>query len=201
MKISKGWIFLLVAFSGLIIISFPAYSDEITQDAVITNTQEPIPAIYQNYALLLFPSTEWLSNSKKETTQSIFRSFKDFGDAIGERNAAIWFVDHSGKTDVSRSKEYCRKYNLSYNSGPYIVVMPKHPDKLTSKDEVVVIRISNISPDKVTPILNTLEEDLLISRRIRRRKLLYEEIKQRIFTVAQNMEVEFNFGVITVKPK
>jgi hypothetical protein len=189
-------------FCSRIAIAVPARADEINQNLVQINVQEPVPKDYKAYALFLFPSTEWREKNKHADLQLLHKKFKDFGEAIGDKNAAVWFKGHSSTTvDVERSKFYCRKFNLSYNDGPYVLVSKKRPDYLKSDDEIVAIKLSNISTSKIVPILNTLEQDLLINQKINRRKLLFEEIKQRIFTVVEHIDVEFNLGVVTVKPK
>jgi len=151
-------------------------------DIIISPPRVPIPEGYQCYVLFLFPSAEWIDKNKNAELSSLFDVFKNFGEAIGNRRAAIWFTKWT-KTDVdiNRSKEYCDKFSLNYNDGPYIIVIGKHPAEI-STGNVVVIKLSNISTSRITSILNILEQDLRTERQIQKRALLFEEVKQRLLS-------------------
>jgi hypothetical protein len=157
-----------------------------------------VPRDYQAYSLFLVPSAEW--KYKPADLGSLHNAFLNFGEAIGPKNAAVWFVKGSSgpifktsakeietlmkSVDIERSKYYCDKLNLNYNEGPFVVTTRRRPDLLRSGDEIIVIKFHDIDGSRITSVLNVLEQDLRTQREISKRTLLYEEIKQRIQTAA-----------------
>lgn len=64
------------------------------------------------------------------------------------------------------------------------------PDLVSAADEKVVIKLSGVPARGCIRILNILEQDLRQERSIRKRSLLYEEIKQRLLaSAAENKEL------------
>ena len=139
--------------------------------------------VYDSYSFFLFPSTEW--ESRHEEVRRLHKQFQDFGDAIGERRLAIWFSRADDAVDARRSKLYCDRFGLDYNSGPYVVTIGKHPALLTREDKAIVISLAGISTERAIIVLNTLERDLRTEREVRRRYLLFEEVLQRLLTAAE----------------
>ncbi len=155
---------------------------------------EDIPTGYKIYTLFLIPSYEWSNQRKDIAEQKLWNNFSNFGQSIGEKNLSVWFViktdyytyidipcanrykkiqpvDNSEiYTDVARCKEYCDKFELDYNEGPFIIVTEKHPD-ISSKKDVIVIKFNNILPSNVILFLNNLEQ------KIRTRKPIKEPSK------------------------
>ena len=62
-------------------------------------------------------------------------------------------------TDIIRCKEYCDKFKLDYNEGPFVVITEKHPDECTEKD-IDVVKFNNNSPNKVIRFLNEVERKI-----------------------------------------
>lgn len=116
---------------------------------------------------------------------SIWIAFEAFGRSIGGTRVAVWFLDADGRVDVDRCKSYCDRFDLNYNDGPYVVTTKKRPDLLGDNDEIVVLKLSGISAERIPAVLNVLERDLRASGEIGRGRLLYEEVKHRILTAAE----------------
>jgi hypothetical protein len=100
---------------------------------------EKLPKEYDSYTFFLFPNHRWLINNKR-LVNDLYYEFKDFGNAIGKKNLAIWFSDTDGNPDTARALDFTNLFGLDVNSGPYIVyIKPKH----SSVKEIVIDR-SNI---------------------------------------------------------
>jgi hypothetical protein len=153
---------------------------------------------YDSHSLFLFPSDlDWSRGEHQpEETKRLYKQFKAFGDAIGEKRLAVWFSDEEDQPDVLRSKFYADLLGLSYSGGPYIVTTTRHPLILAKTDEAVVISLNGISPERWVNILNALERDLRTEREIHKRELLYEEVKQRLLTAADRNS-DLLKGVVT----
>lgn len=175
-----------------------------------------IPTNFKAYTMFLFPSVEWSKPALEKDLRAIRSAFASFGASIGDTRAAIWFTEdrRSHLPDIRRSKEYCDRLKLSYNDGPYIVTSLKRPDEILSKvkrpdgilsnDELVVIKLDGITSDRIVKVLNILEQDLRTDAKIRKRSLIYEEIKQRLLSFAdRNPDIvrELAKGAISVLVK
>jgi hypothetical protein len=141
-----------------------------------------LPDGLESYSLFLFPDSRWLERPLADELPTLWQAFFEFGRSIGDDHAAIWFLDDEDNADVLRSQEYCQRFGLNYNDGPYVVVVHKRPDLLEADDEIVVIRMGGIAPERVLSILNRLSRDLRTSGRIGTGALVYEELKQRLVT-------------------
>lgn len=163
-----------------------------TEQATATTIPDtkPVPKGFSAYTLFLFPSEEWKDKNKQEELKSLRQAFSSFGQAIGDKKVAIWFSERNGSSvDTKRSKDYCDKFNLSYNDGPYVVVTPKRPDEIRRGDKVVIIKLSNITSIRRRQILNVLEQNLR-NNQVKPRQLLFEELRQRIFTIAEDFDLK-----------
>lgn len=151
--------------------------------AVQFNPKQKIAAGFESYTLYLDPNADFSTNSIK-VKHYLFSSFMSLGKSIGDNHASVWFQAENNPTNIDelRSKTYCDKLGLSYNNGPYIVFTRKRPDLLSSGDEVVVIRLTNIDPNRIVYIINILNEDIRRGNKTRINMLLYEELKQRILS-------------------
>ncbi|MFA5923832.1 MAG: hypothetical protein WC856_21485 [Methylococcaceae bacterium] len=167
---------------------------------------KPLPNNFDAYTIFLFPSAEWSQSERNSDLQTIRRTFASFGDSIGHIKAAIWFTKdrHSNLPDIERSKYYCDLLKLNYNDGPYIVTSRKRPDGILSKDDFIIIKLNGIVPNRINYVLNILEQDLRTDAKLRKRSLIYEEIKQRLLSIAdRNPEIvkELTKGAISVVTK
>jgi len=161
---------------------------------ILTSAQRTIPTNFKAYTVFLFPSVEWSKPALEKDLRAIRSAFASFGASIGDTRAAIWFTEdrRSHLPDIRRSKEYCDRLKLSYNDGPYIVTSLKRSDGILSNsiDELVLIKLDGITSDRIVKVLNILEQDLRTDAKIRKRSLIYEEIKQRLLSIAdRNPEI------------
>lgn len=164
---------------------------------------KPIPNNFNAYTMFLFPSAEWSKSELEKDLNTIRNTFASFGDSIGDTRAAIWFTQgrYSQLPDIERSKYYCDLLKLSYNDGPYIITSLKRPDGILSNDELVIIKLGGITPGRIIKVLNILEQDLRTDAKIRKRSLIFEEIKQRLLSLAdRNPDIakELAKGAISV---
>jgi len=162
---------------------------------------QPLPSNLSSYSIFLVPSLSTEEKSSAAPIKVLRTEFEAFGDAIGDQRAAIWLKPAPYPSpaalaeesvalslhyvDVLRSKDYCDRFGLNYNDGPYVVTTQVRPDLVTPKDKRVVIRLGGLSDDDMQHVLNLLEQDLRQAREIRQRQLLYEEVKDRLFEMAK----------------
>ena len=108
------------------------------QDAVIVRSKGTfglIPHTFHSYSLFLVCKKNWLRKQKDANLSDIYADFALFGNAIGDRNAAIWFTKQEENTlnsddvDVNRSLKFCRAWHLDPKMGPYVVFTTSYPDE------------------------------------------------------------------------
>jgi len=141
-----------------------------------------LPADLESYTLLLIPDDRWREDRLRSLRDSVWRAFDAFGRAIGEKRIAIWFLDNDGNVDTVRAKDYCDRFGLDYNGGPYVVTASKRPDLLKQGDQIVVIKLGEISTERIPAVLNVLQQDLRRGDAIREGTLRFEEVWQRVRT-------------------
>jgi hypothetical protein len=145
----------------------------------------PLPTDYPCYALMLFPDDSWKENKELD---DIRKAFSSFGDAIGNKGAAIWFLNEKGQIDVRRALFYCDRFALA-SGGPYIVVTRHRPDTIRNKEDGIVINCEGISPTRLRSVLGVLESDLRSGRELRKRQLLFSEVKQWLLSEAERQNL------------
>jgi len=187
-------------------ITYPCGRTVHGKDMISLPPAKPIPNNFKAYTMFLFPSVEWSKSALGKDLRTIRSAFASFGDSIGDTRAAIWFTKdrHSDLPDIERSKDYCDLLKLNYNDGPYIVTSLKRPDGILSNDELVVIKLGGITPGRAVKVLNILEQDLRTDAKIRKRSLIFSEIKQRLLSFAdRNPDIvkELVKGAISVLVK
>jgi hypothetical protein len=130
-----GIVLLLMSHSA-----FATYQDAVPiVGSSLYGTNSKIPAGYDSYSLFLLCNPQWLEANKGESLVSLYSDFQLFGEAIGHKNAAIWFwkgfVPHTlyqilpANIDLDRSKKFCNAWHLAPEKGPYIVVTSQYPDE------------------------------------------------------------------------
>jgi hypothetical protein len=97
-------------------------------------------------------------------------------------------VKKNDNVDVRRSKLYCDRFGLDYNSGPYVVTLQKSPAVWRPGDLAVIISLTGISTDRRVHVLNILEQDLRTARQLAQRPLLFVEIRERLLSAAERHE-------------
>jgi hypothetical protein len=158
---------------------------ETAMRALVPQFSGRLPAGFETYSLFLVPDVRWRTGEFAKYQSNLWQAAHNFGQSIGDTHVAIWFLDDEDNVDVLRSQEYCRRFGLSYNDGPYVVTVRKRPDLLTANDEVVVIRMGGVAPSGIVAILNRLSQDLKTTGRPATGRLLYEEIKERVLALVQ----------------
>lgn len=140
-----------------------------------------IPLGYKTYTLFLRTSYNYMDDSKPETLRVLERSFKAFGESIGDDNIAVWVnKKESNALSVSRGKYYADLFShyssnsIEYGDGPFIIISDKHPEELSrlkseigneEKATVIVVGFKNMSSERMIEALNYFEA------RIRREEL------------------------------
>jgi hypothetical protein len=147
---------------------------------------QALPTNYPCYAMMLFPDGAW--KDRKELVD-VRAAFSRFGDAIGDKGAAIWFVDKRGQVDVERALFYCNRFALSSSDGPYILVTRLRPDMIRDKRDAVLIKCAGISAHRLHNVLGVLEADLRNGREIRKRQLLFSEVKEWLLSEAERQNL------------
>ena len=128
--------------------------------------------------MFLFPSSTWLDETKE--VEVIKKAFIAFGDAIGPKHLAVWFLDDGQQISLERSKHFSDQLNLNYSDGPFVIVSSVHPNNLLPRSNPVIIKLHGIPAARIVDILNILEQDLRTARGIRRNQLLAEEVWARL---------------------
>ncbi|MBI3990199.1 MAG: hypothetical protein HY347_11360 [candidate division NC10 bacterium] len=74
------------------------------------------------------------------------------------------------------------------------------PDQIGPGDEIIVVKLAGISPERIVRVLNVLEQDLRRGRHIDTGSLLFEEVKQRILSAVERYaDVLKEIGIYLLK--
>ena len=93
---------------------------------------------YKTWVLFLVCDPSWLANTanSKANLTSLHEQFVGFGNAIGTRNAAIWFYSYKstdpGDYDGERASDYCATYDLRVTWSPVVVLTTQYPAPVRS---------------------------------------------------------------------
>ena len=150
-----------------------------------------LPVGLESYSLFLFPDDSWKKEELAEERQALLEKFISFGQSIGDEHAAVWFEDDRGELDILRSRDYSDKFELAYEGGPYIVFINVRPDLYQKGDENFAIRLGGITTDDREKILDLLAMDIRSTDRVREGRMIYEEVKARIFTLVSSTFLVF----------
>ena len=169
-------------------------SDPQLHEAVTLIPTQPVPVkVNRPYVLFLAPDFAWVK-ANGSNLSFLHDAFSTFGDALGGQGLAVWFSGNGdpATVDVSRSARYCTKvfhlgsrYHLSLNTGPYVVITGMRPDRWTTANDVVVIKLAGISQARVVALLNDIEQQLLENGKINQGSLLFSEVESRLTTMAE----------------
>lgn len=168
----------LFCFAALLFIACGSTTRETTEReiGIRVTTSGEIERGYETYTFFLSPSAEYAHSANAEAVEKLERKFDEFGRNIGDANLAVLPVNIRGKFDYFRSKEildqiYTRypKLNLSYNGGPFVVVLNHHlDDPVATEDAVVAMSFYGVAPPRIVEGLNYIEEGI-------RRKQIFDK--------------------------
>jgi hypothetical protein len=88
---------------------------------------------YKTWTLFLVCDPAWLQNSANSNAnlKLLHDQFIGLGNALGARNATIWFFRRSSTDpsdyDGERASDYCATYRLTAEANPVVVVTTKYP--------------------------------------------------------------------------
>jgi len=174
-------IMLVIAMSG---------SDAVGRKAAIVLVSKigKIPTGYSTYSLFLICNPQWLNNQVDKSIEGIpssvpieglYLKFRAFGEAIGDKNLAVWFWDdHNTKAafhpdavyvDVPRSARFCEQWKLKPSDGPYLVITSTYPDEkhlLPLENPSAVFELRGMREDQIQTLLSTVTDDLVLGKKI-----------------------------------
>jgi hypothetical protein len=137
-------------------------------------------------------------------------AFTDVGDAIGAKNLAVWFEDphDPDRVDIDHSRWYCdqifnfRKLGLDYDSGPYVVVTSTRPDTWKTADDIVILKLADISQERIVSLLDALVQEIRTEGHAQRTTLLFREVVARLQSAKdKNPDVFRNISVMILGGK
>lgn len=130
---------------------------------------------FKTWSLFLICTPDWVTPDRSRDLANLYRRFRNFGDAIGGDNLAVWFwrqrasIDDarlSENVDVPRSAEYCRALTLRPSEGPYLVVTTAYPELNAFPEERAVYALGGLPPADLARLLNGLTDELLLEGKV-----------------------------------
>ena len=136
---------------------------------------------FTSWSLFLVCNPYWAAAEKEADLKDLYASFEHFGDAIGRRNLAVWFVNSkatgknehpvlSDTVDLERSSDFCTDWGLTPSHAPYLVVTTTYPDDgpfsglhkvpALPKDSAI-FELGNMKPADIHKLLSGLTDDLI----------------------------------------
>src|SRR6267378_5806054 len=79
------------ALIGIIIASMGLPMSARAGAKVEVTPTEQIPRNYESWSIFLVCNPEWMLNKGDQGIADLFKAYKAFGAAIGEKNLAVWF--------------------------------------------------------------------------------------------------------------
>jgi len=148
----------------------------------LVGAKEQIKKGFKTYSLFLVCNPSWLQarGAIDPPTQFLYRSFLNFGHAIGDDNLAVWFwmSPVGSKTvsvaaaniDVERSARFCQAWHLKPSEGPHLVITSAFPKESDLKSGLpknsAVFQLGNMTDDQITQLLTKLTDQLLLSGKV-----------------------------------
>jgi hypothetical protein len=136
-----------------------------------------IPTGFNSYSLFLICDQKWLGKDKNADFAALYYEFRNFGDAIGEKDAAVWFWKGDSPSrfrtdgrhvDIRRSKHFCSAWHLPPSEGPYLVAMSTYPDENDLSSELpkenAVFALGKMSSDQIGELLDGLSVEIRKNR-------------------------------------
>jgi hypothetical protein len=168
---------LIPALSQLQLVS-PAIA--ISRAPVKVKSGERIPINADSWSLFLVCDPSWLeqtANSHRQLSQ-LYSTFLGFGNAIGSRNYAVWFVkgtaqkgsDPALNYDAIRAADYCAEYKLSSRDSPHVVVTTQYPRPVGAPGDFCAISLHGLDSKQANILLGQLAD------MVRARKINHDQI-------------------------
>jgi hypothetical protein len=142
---------------------------------------------FKTYSLFLVCNPGWLQpQGAVPQTQFLYRSFLNFGHAIGDDNLAVWFWRHpldaetspaaqtsqesADNVDVERSVRFCKAWRLKPSAGPHLVITSTFPNEQDLSrglpKDAAVFELGNMNDVRITELLTKLTDQLLLSGKV-----------------------------------
>lgn len=145
---------------------------------------------YDTYTVFFFGRILDISQIEDNRIKSLKKSFDIFSSGIGSKNIGIWTGFSDNKLDYQVGRLLCDKYNLSYNSGPYMIVSKHNPLKNGNIEDDIIINFDGIDPEKIKNIINEIEQD--IRQKNYNQYVVYEQYKQFLLSQYNDNKKEIN---------
>ena len=149
----------------------------------ITQYQSTQPGMfktpYKTWSLFIVCNLSWLKGQNNQKLHKLYAEFIAFGEVIGRENLAVWFWTKSvprekqgsvhsikGDTiisahvDITRSVDYCKRYNLVPSEGPHIVTTTTYPGDLSPDRNTVKISLNGRTSSQITEVLIALNDQI-----------------------------------------
>jgi hypothetical protein len=173
----------MLAMLAWVLLAAPTHAFAMAQAAqVLVEANQEIKPGFKTYALFLICNPAWLEAPRQSGSQTAFlyRSFLNFGHAIGDDNLALWFWSSPTGTktaiplpenvDVARSARFCRAWRLKPSEGPHLVITSTYPNEKDLKPglpkDSAVFQLGSMTNDQITRLLSKLTDQLLLTGRV-----------------------------------
>ena len=149
---------------------------------VLVGANEQIKKDFKTYSLFLVCNPSWVQprGMIDPQTEFLYRSFLNFGHAIGDDNLAVWFwlSPEGAKTthptaaniDVERSARFCQAWRLKPSEGPHLVITSTFPKEGDLKSGLpknsAVFALGNMTDDQISQLLSKLTDHLLLTGKV-----------------------------------
>jgi hypothetical protein len=152
---------------------------------VIVLTDGPIPEDgFETWSVFLICSPTWLRPDHKQELLSLYEDFWAFGNFIGDKHLAIWFVKSAqtsphglaNSLDLERNAQFCTKFGLKPSETPHVLVTDSYqvlvnaveeidrPAELEDVARVDVVKFNGLPPSQVAGALDLLVNKVLEKR-------------------------------------
>jgi hypothetical protein len=176
---------------------------------------------FKSWTLLLITDPSSFANENLKQLSDLHALFVKFGEAIGPKNAAVWFLKKPtsslSELDIARNVEFANHLGLKPSGGPYIIVTTNYPGAAmmgnddsfpTKKKDMVVLELKGMKPAEISKLLNKLV-DAVTTQNLSKIEVASDTFWQRMFSIvaaailgaASSVNVTVEGGPISVELK